>query len=198
MTRVVIDWAAASRPRPGESASGDRGLVVPLADGALVAAIDGLGHGPEAAEASDLAVRTIEAHADLALPDIVEHCHRRLQPTRGATLSLARWNGPRHALDWIGVGNVEGLVLRAAAPEGARVRLLLRSGLVGVHLPPLKVETVEVPGDGRLIFATDGIASDFDTDLDPREAVKAMADRILARSLKSADDAMVVVTRLAG
>jgi len=198
MTRVVIDWAAASRPRPGEAASGDRYLVAVAGDGALVAAVDGLGHGPEAARAADLAIRTLEAHAALPLPDLVERCHHLLQRTRGAALSLARWDGARRSLDWIGVGNVEGLVLQPSAGSGiAATRLLLRSGLVGVHLPTLRVEAVEVPVEGRLIFATDGIASDFDEGLDLREPVKTMADQILARSLKSADDAMVVVARLA-
>lgn len=199
MTRIILEWAVAARPRSGETTSGDRHLVADAGDAVLVAAVDGLGHGPEAARAADLAILTLEANAALPLPDLVEHCHRELQRTRGATLSLARWDGARRSLDWLGVGNVEGLVLQPAAASGAlHRRLLLRSGLVGVHLPTLRVETVELPVEGRLIFATDGIASDFDAGLDPIEPVKTMADRILARSLKSADDAMVVVARLAG
>lgn len=197
MTVARVDWAAASRPRPGESASGDRCLVVPLPDGALLAAVDGIGHGPEAAEASGLAVLTLEAHAERPLPDLVERCHTRLQRTRGATLSVARWNFHRRALEWLGVGNVEGLVLSASPSAGIRrTRLLLRGGLVGVHLPPLRTDSVTLPPECRLIFVTDGIASDFDDGLDAREPVKALADRILARSLKSADDALVVVARL--
>lgn len=198
MTRVLFDWAAASRPRTGETASGDRCLVIPSADGALVAAVDGLGHGPEAAQAADLALLTIEAHPDLPLPDLIERCHRRLLQTRGATLSLARWEGSRHALEWLGVGNVEGIVLQPSPAGVTRTRLVLRSGLVGVHLPLLKVESVPIPAEGRVILATDGIASNFDEGLDPRETVATLADRILARSLKSADDAMVVVARVGG
>lgn len=198
MTRVVFDWAAASRPRRGETASGDRCLVIPSAGGALVAAVDGLGHGPEAAQAADLALLTIEAHAAEPLPDLIERCHRRLQPTRGATLSLARWSGARLSLEWIGVGNVEGLLLQESPTGVTRTRLVLRSGVVGVHLPLLRVEGLSVPEDARLILATDGIASDFDVGLDPHEPVAALADRILARSLRSDDDAMVVVARLGG
>jgi phosphoserine phosphatase RsbX len=199
MTRAILEWASAERPRVGETASGDRHLVIATADGALIAAVDGLGHGPEAARAADLAILTLEAHSALPLPDLVERCHHRLQGTRGATVSLARWDGARRSLDWLGVGNVEGLVLQAAAASDVlSTRLLLRSGLVGVHLPALRIETVEVPVEGRLILATDGIVRDFDAGLDPLEPVKTMADRILARSLHSADDAMVVVARLAG
>ena len=199
MTRASLEWAVAARPRNGETDSGDRHFVAATAAGVLLAAVDGLGHGPEAARAADLAILTLETDAALPLPELVERCHSRLLRTRGATLSLARWDGARRSLDWLAVGNVAGVVLQPAAASGVlRTRLLLRSGVAGVHLPTLRVETVEVPVEGRLIFATDGIDSDFDAELDPREPVKTMADRILARSMKSADDAMVVVARLAG
>ena len=163
----------------------------------MALAVDGLGHGPEAARAAGLAIDTAEAHAARPLIEIVEECHRRLLPTRGAALSLARWSAPLRRLEWIGVGNVEGLVLQPAAGAGiGRERLLLRSGLVGVNLPLLRVQAVEVPGDGRLIFATDGIGREFDRGLDPSDPPQTLADRILVRSFKGDDDALVLVVRL--
>lgn len=199
MSVSAIDWGAASRPRPGELRSGDRHLVSARTAGVLMAAVDGVGHGPEAALASDLAIRIAGEQAARPLPEILETCHQSLQRTRGAAMSLARWIAERRELEWIGVGNVEGRV--AHHPVGAgvvRERLLLRAGLVGVTLPPLKVERLLLPLESRLILATDGISSDFDERIDPRDPPQRLADRILARSLKPEDDALVLVACLGG
>jgi hypothetical protein len=173
--------------------------VTARSEGVLVATVDGVGHGPEAALASDLAIRVAEEHAARPLPEILEACHQSLQRTRGATLSIARWIAERQSLEWVGVGNVEGLVAHHSVGGGVvHERLLLRAGLVGVTLPPLKVATLLLPFESRLIFATDGVAGDFAEGIDPRDPPQVLADRILARSLKREDDALVLVAHLGG
>ena len=52
-----LEWATAGSARGGESVSGDLAVVSMLPDGALVAALDGLGHGAEAARAAATAPR---------------------------------------------------------------------------------------------------------------------------------------------
>ena len=192
-----IDWGMASRAIAGETESGDRCLVKPLESGALLAAADGLGHGAEAALAADLAIRTVEAQARRPLLEIVGACHRALLRTRGAALSLALWNAELREVTWIGVGNVEGLLLISGTgmrPE--RERLVLRRGVVGDRLPALQVSTVAVPGQGLLVFATDGIGDGYDRELETRAAPQTQADGILARHSRSVDDALVLVARL--
>jgi hypothetical protein len=94
---------------------------------------------------------------------------------------------------------VEGLVAHHSVGGGVvHERLLLRAGLVGVTLPPLKVATLLLPFESRLIFATDGVAGDFAEGIDPRDPPQVLADRILARSLKREDDALVLVAHLGG
>ena len=192
-----MEWGAATRMLPGETESGDRHLVMSLQDGALLAAVDGLGHGREAALAADLAVRTMQSHAGLRLIEIVERCHQNLLRSRGVALSLARWDAGQGSVSWVGVGNVEGLLLQAG-PGGrpGAERLLQRVGAVGVRLPTLRTSSIAVPGAGLLIFATDGIATGFDRDIDARTGPQALADRILARHSKGTDDALVLVARL--
>ena len=197
MKGELIDWGMASRAIEGETESGDRCLVKPLENGALLAAADGLGHGAEAALAADLAVRTVEARARRPLLEIVEACHRALLRTRGAALSLALWNAERREVTWIGVGNVEGILLKngdGKRPE--RERLVLRRGVVGDRLPALQVSLVAVPRQGLLVFATDGIGDGFEQGLETRAAPQSQADGILARYSRDADDALVLVARL--
>ena len=55
--RHPVEWGVATRCRRGEATSGDLAVVHLLPEGALVAAIDGLGHGSEAARAARKAGR---------------------------------------------------------------------------------------------------------------------------------------------
>jgi phosphoserine phosphatase RsbX len=197
MRGELIDWGVASRALAGETESGDRCFVKKMENGALLAAADGLGHGAEAALAAKLAIRTVEAQARRPLLEIVGACHRALLRTRGAALSLALWNAERREVSWVGVGNVEGILLKNGAgrrPE--RERLVLRRGVVGDRLPALQVSTVAVPQEGLLVFATDGIGDGYDQELETRAAPQSQADGILARHSREADDALVLVARL--
>src|SRR2546427_6905214 len=60
---ALIEWGVASLALPGEAESGDRHLVKPVGTGVLVAVVDGLGHGAEAAAAAQAAVAALERHA---------------------------------------------------------------------------------------------------------------------------------------
>ena len=52
----LIEWAVAGAPIDGETESGDLHAVVQFEGGVLVGAVDGLGHGAEAAVAARAAV----------------------------------------------------------------------------------------------------------------------------------------------
>src|SRR5688572_24161191 len=72
----IAEWGIATRPCPGESSSGDRHLVLDLSDHLLMAVVDGAGHGPEAAEAAELAVQTLtSASPSESLYDLMNRCH---------------------------------------------------------------------------------------------------------------------------
>ncbi len=197
LKQTPLAWSAASRARDGEKESGDRCVVTAQTDGALLAVADGLGHGAEAALAADLAVRTVERYAGDPLIEIVKRCHQSLLRTRGVALSLARWDAKDRVLTWIGVGNVEGVLLHAnGGATLASHRLVLRGGVVGVRLPALLVTPVVVAGTGLLVLATDGIEGGFDKGLFLSGRPEPLAAQILARHSRNTDDAMVLVARL--
>lgn len=200
LSGLLLDCGVASRPLPGESESGDRHVVKRFRNGALVAAVDGLGHGPEAASAARLAVETLERHAAESVIPLVQRCHARLAGTRGVVLSLGKFNWHDHTLAWLGVGNVEGWLLRPGAPSGPpeREALVLRGGVVGHQLPPLRAVVVPVASGDMLIFATDGIRSGFVQGLMLSDPLTRVANRILALYAKDTDDALVLVARYLG
>jgi hypothetical protein len=197
MTQPCIEWGVAAEVLPGEAESGDRHLVCAVPKGMLVAAVDGLGHGVEAAAASQAAIDTLGQFAYEPLPKLLRRCHESLRPTRGAVMSLASFDATENTMSWVGVGNVTGLLLRAK-PSAPHETLLLRSGVVGAHLPPLQPATVSLARGDVLAFATDGIGNDFMDSVSLDGPMQAIAERVLNRHLKGVDDALVLVVRYRG
>lgn len=221
-----IHWGAATFTLQGQPESGDRYTVAPFDTGVLVAAIDGLGHGEEAAQAAELAVQVLEADPDQSVITLVSRCHERLRSTRGVVLSLASFNSLNETVTWLGVGNVEGRLMRAALDAMPRDRrqaerrareqpvtterrwaerrrprsefLLLRAGVVGSHLPPLYAALLPLGLADTLLLATDGVALPGGEEADANEQPQALAERILSQHKKGTDDALVLVARWVG
>lgn len=190
-----IEWGVASRALPGQPASGDLNVVKSFSDGLLVAALDGLGHGKEAAAAA-VAAATLEMNAGEPVMTLFQRCHEALRATRGVAMSVASFNVSRSLVTWLGVGNVEGVLLRRSFTRAvAEVPLLLRAGVVGFQLPSLDVEVVPVSAGDTLIFATDGIHSNFARGLARNYPPQKAAEKILARHARATDDALVLVAR---
>jgi negative regulator of sigma-B (phosphoserine phosphatase) len=195
----VVEAAVAARPIAGEERSGDLAVIELLADGALVAAVDALGHGRAAAAAAEAAGVVLREFAAAPPHALVERCHEALRETRGAALSLAAFSASRRDLTWIGVGNVEGRLVRAA-PAGAETlaSLVNTPGTLGATLPPVSATTVPVERGDTVLFATDGVRRDFADELELTGAAQGIADRILREHGRNGDDALVVVARLLG
>ena len=191
-----VSWAVAQRALPGETQSGDLSLVEAFPRGVLLAAVDGLGHGSEAADAARVAVELLRSHAGDGPLALVRRCHLALERTRGVVMSLASLDTRDGTLAWMGVGNVRGVVVRADPGGNAGSELLLlRGGVVGYNLPALGESVLRVAPDDILVFATDGVAGDFATEMVPLPEPQVLADRILARWGKLTDDALVLVAR---
>jgi phosphoserine phosphatase RsbX len=192
-----LEWSIAAATMPGETESGDRYWAAAVSNGMVFAVIDGLGHGPAAAAASDIAIATLEQHIGDPVTELLHHCHDALRGSRGVTMSLAAFNTEDARLTWIGVGNVECALLHRDAGLPCD-KLLLRNGVVGVHTPTLRAGELPVrPGD-ILTMATDGVAAEHALCVSMRGRLEAMADGILANGGKGTDDALVLVARYRG
>jgi hypothetical protein len=195
----LIEYGVATFVLPGQSESGDRHLVCCHETGILIAAIDGIGHGEEAGVAAKAAVSLLKTRADEQVISLVQECHENLRMTRGVVLSLASINPLHGIMTWIGVGNVQGALMRTGASKGiVEQELLLRAGVVGSQLPPLQAAVLPIAEGDTLIFATDGVKSEFIKSLSSLEAPQRAADRILEQFCRGNDDALVLVARLTG
>ena len=189
----------AAKTLTGQSASGDRYVVIPLPQGILVAVMDGLGHGEEAAASARVAAATLERYAGESVITLVRRCHDNLKTTRGVVMSLAAFNRGDETMTWMGVGNVEGVLIHADPVVNPHAEtLLLRGGVIGGQLPPLRAAVIALtPGD-TLILHTDGIRALPLRDIALDEPPQRIASGILDRYAKSTDDVLVLVGRYNG
>jgi anti-sigma regulatory factor (Ser/Thr protein kinase) len=148
-------WGAVNVPLGGTGDSGDNWHVT--ADDGLLAAlvVDGLGHGPAAADASSAAVAALAGRpvSDPAL--FVVRAHEAMLGTRGGVLGIAVINAVAGELAYAGAGNISGWVLHDGKSHG----LLSREGTAGTQARPPRPHVMRLPWPpgATLILASDGI-----------------------------------------
>lgn len=191
----IIECGVASCILPGQTESGDRHLVRQRPGSVLIAAIDGLGHGDEAAAAAKTAVSILEASVDDSVVALMQQVHEGLRATRGVVMSLGSIDPAQGLLTWVGVGNVLGVLLRRRGRKVVREELLLRAGVVGSQVPVLQADSSPIAKGDMLIFATDGIRPEFADGLSVLEAPQKLVDKIMANCWRGNDDALVIATR---
>ena len=194
-----LEWGVATQPIPGQTSCGDLHLVKPFDNGALVAVVDGLGHGNEAIAVSRIAIEVLEAQADQSVITLVRRCHEALIKTRGVVLTLASFNTLDATMSWLSVGNVAGLLLRADITVVPHYETALqRGGVVGYQLPPLSASVFAVAPNDLLILATDGIHNSFGQSVLRKGTPQQIADDVMSRHFKGNDDGLVLVVRFLG
>ena len=182
-----MNIGAAMRPKPGEVECGDSFVVCWQEDGALVAVIDGLGHGPEAAAASGAASKYIEEHQSDSLRSLMEGLHLTLIHTRGAAVTLMRIRPGAGEMTHSAVGNVEvvGILQQGGKP-------LCVPGVVGCNLSRVVERRYPIRSGDVLVTHTDGISARFDLEHYRHLDAQAMADALLADWGRDHDDATCV------
>lgn len=191
----MIEWASAGRPIGGEAESGDRFLVEEHPEGALFAVIDGLGHGPLAAEAAAQAQVALKGGFGRPTAELLERCAARLKKTRGAVVSVGEIFDREGRLEWGGLGNVEGTLFRAA---GGREPLMVSPGILGGPAArPASRKIALAPGD-LVVLHTDGIRGGWAAGLQRTQAVQELVWQVLRTSARPTDDALVLAVRWRG
>lgn len=182
---MTLSVSYQTRPRPGEIANGDGALVRDHLGRTLLAVIDGLGHGPSAAEASTAALDYLRyAPLDVPILELIQGVHTRLRGTRGAAGTLCVIYGG--SIEACAVGNVQLSCLNASVP------LVLSPGILGHRVQKFKVCTGKLGRKARLALMSDGIARLSLTDfahLSAAEACKA----IIAQKCHVTDDATILI-----
>jgi negative regulator of sigma-B (phosphoserine phosphatase) len=181
---VTVEWV--STPKDGEIENGDIAVVRRNEAGTLLAVIDALGHGPQAAAVSRTAAALI---ADSPFPDgpltVIEALHERLRGTRGAAALVCVVAGNR--LEACSVGDVDMRCWRT------RIPVVLTPGIVGSQLRRPRVFGGDLLDDDRIVVFSDGVSARFSLG-DARELSPADACRAIMKTHRRAhDDATMMV-----
>jgi hypothetical protein len=193
----LVQWAAASSPMPGQLETGDAQLVLDEDESVLLAVIDGLGHGPDAARAALAAKEAVAKHSQKEVSALVTSVHGVLRGTRGVAMSVARLDGRTDKLAWVGVGNVEASLFSGRAPPKREV-LGARGGVVGYSLPRLAARVLPVARGDTVIIATDGMRGWSAAGAIPHGAPRDAAEELHRRFAKPNDDSLVLVAKYWG
>jgi serine phosphatase RsbU (regulator of sigma subunit) len=186
--------AAAARPYPGETVSGDAWQRDGEHGRYRLTLVDGLGHGPEAAFAAHRALAALAAHPALGPTDSVQVCHQALAGTRGAAVSVVCLDLLAAELRFAGIGNVEVKLWQRGHVE----RLIAYRGIVGAVMRTVREFVYPLDADWVLVLYTDGIRDRFDLPALPafqQRTMQELATTILAGWSRAADDATVVTAQ---
>jgi len=189
-----LELSVFSRPIPGQKYNGDAYFVKRYEDKVIFGVIDGLGHGKDAQEASQVAVDCLENFYRRPFAEIFQLCHQRLKRTRGAAMSLCRINLKDRVMTHAGIGNVN---TRVYSSEKAPAPFCI-NGTLGVAMRTVKVDDYPLPENSTIIMFSDGISGRFTPDnpsgflgLKPQR----LARQILDNYARDNDDATVIVGR---
>jgi anti-sigma regulatory factor (Ser/Thr protein kinase) len=189
--------AIMGKPFPGEALSGDDAIIIP-SDGGLVAAVaDGLGHGPEAREASNLAMDVVSRNAQTDLGAMAVAIDKELAPTRGCAISVARYLKGDGVLESISAGDVHAHLYHLRdAHFFTPTPMILGTGQSRPQ--KLRIERVPVKPGSVLAIFSDGLKSraNLKGHLDVlRQPAIAIAQHLLDTESRPDDDALVLVCR---
>lgn len=196
---MKIDTAFATLPLAGQKESGDLSLIKRVGAGTLIAVVDGLGHGQDAASAAHAAVAALDRYAREPLPDLVRRCHQTLVGMRGVVLGLAYLDPQAATMTWLGVGNVGGVLLRAGVGNRpTRVTLVPSAGFIGGEPTHPTPRSVPLAAGDTVILFSDGVRDGFAESVVLANAPKEIANFVITRHVKGNDDALVLVARYDG
>jgi anti-sigma regulatory factor (Ser/Thr protein kinase) len=150
-----ISEGGLSVSRPGESVCGDSWALMRYPSGTRVLVVDGLGHGIEAADASQLAVAVFRRQPMAAEPPaILAAIHEALRATRGAVAAVAEIDREARLVRYAGVGNISGVVLSDSREQ----HLVSHNGTLGADVRKIQQFTYPWPERGLMILHSDGLS----------------------------------------
>lgn len=184
---MSFDVAHISIPKIGERVNGDAVFVrTGEREQTLLAVVDGLGHGPIAADASRAALESLAKEAlEQPVLDLMRAMHVRLQGTRGAAATVCIVRGNK--LEICAVGNVQLSCTTSTVP------LVLSAGVLGLRVPKFRVCEAQLKPGTRLALFSDGISTRFRLEevrhLRPHDACK----HTMNSYRKNEDDATILI-----
>lgn len=181
-------------PVYGEHVPGDAWDHAASSERAISMVVDGLGHGPLAAQAAQEALRVFSGNSGRSPDDIVQMLHTVLRSTRGAAVAIAEIRATERKLRFCGVGNI---AARACTALGSK-SFVSQNGTAGLEIRRTRLFEYDWPEHAHLIMHSDGLATRWDLQKYP--GILARDPSVIAGVLyrdyaRGHDDVTVLVAR---
>lgn len=182
---------AAAAPYQGEEVSGDGWLVVWRERRLLTLVVDGLGHGPPAAEARREGVRIFRDSPATDPAKLVATIHAGLRSTRGAAVAVSAIDLDHGRVTFSGLGNIGAAVLA----DGHVRHLMSHTGTAGHAARKIDAHTYAWPDNSLLVQHTDGLASHWTLESYPGLSARhpSLVAGVLYRDFKRGRDDVAVL-----
>lgn len=196
--------AGLTRPMPGESVSGDQFAVIFRDDGPMLMVVDGLGHGPLAAEAATAVVEAFHVAASPHRTDgnpahLVEEIHQSITHTRGAAVAIAKLEPATGVVRFAGLGNISAAVVTAPeSAEAGRTGMVSQHGVVGHQKGEIYESCYPLRHADLVVLHSDGVTDRWELAAYPGLAHHeplVVATTLLRDAGVRRDDACVLVAR---
>lgn len=183
-------------PYPGERVCGDEWGYHRTAERTLAILVDGLGHGPGAAEAAKEAIATFRERVELMPGQILQYVHDALRKTRGAVAAIVEIRPNERSVVFAGVGNIS----CSLYSNGASRSFVSHNGTLGMHMSKIQEFRSDWPRDAVLVLHSDGLQSKWD--LSSYAGLIARHPAVIGGALlrdfrRERDDVSVVVVKAA-
>ena len=187
---------AACAPRSGEDVSGDGWEVTRRGSCVVILVVDGLGHGPVAADARREAVRIFRASPSAGPGALVAAIHAGLRNTRGAAVAVSEIDPERGRLTFCGLGNICAVIIS----KGDSRHLVSHNGTAGHAARKIDEFTYPWPDNATLVQHTDGLTSHWTLDQYPGVTTRhpSLVAGVLYRDFKRGHDDVAVVVASGG
>jgi anti-sigma regulatory factor (Ser/Thr protein kinase) len=190
-----MEFGVVCIPIKGEVECGDSWSLQPIGGGTRCMLVDGLGHGPGAAEASAAAVEIFSSKAQEELEPLVNTMHNGMRHTRGAAVAVA--DIIDDAVCYVGVGNICGAILT----DGSMKSMVSHNGTIGHQIRKIKEFSYPFASESIIVMHSDGLGTQWRLDKWPGLIARhpSLIAGILYRDFaRERDDVTVFVARQAG
>lgn len=158
-----IEAGTVCLPHPKETACGDAWGLRRIDHRVLLTIADGLGHGPDAAAASALALGVFQESRAGSPADLLSDMHAALRSTRGAAVAVASLDRELREIRYAGVGNIA-----ASIVSGDQTRSMVsHNGTVGHEVRKIQEFQYPWPADALVIMQSDGLQTHWKLDRYP-------------------------------
>ncbi len=186
---------ARSTPKLGQDICGDAWAVKHVGKNLWTALLDGLGHGPLAAEASNQAVKLFQQTDASDTPsDVLRRVHQGIKATRGAVMAVAMFDIGKAVMSFVGVGNIVGIVSNGSEAQ----HLISTDGTVGYNMRTVRPSEIPWTSGSVYVATTDGLSTRWNLNRHPglTDRHPSLIAHVLHRDFaRDTDDATIIVVK---